>query len=122
LKPTSKCGAYRFGYRIPGGRTVIVAGSYLSIRVALRIVFSWIIEPPESIPASSPSDGHHRFGTGAGAELVIRHEKLARIDALMRHDGGWGAGASSNWRDAGTKRDGAAGIEAEHAFWSVRVE
>jgi len=89
LKPTSKCGAYRFAYRIPGGRTVIVAGSYLSIESPSRIVFSWIIEPPDEHTGIESEVTVTIARDRGGAELVIRHEKLARIDALMRHDGGW---------------------------------
>ena len=85
-------GSYRFAYHLPGGGTVVVGGVYRTIEPPLKIVFSWIIEPPdehagiesEVTVTIAPRDG--------GAELLIRHQKLARIDAVERHAAGW-AGA-----------------------------
>lgn len=82
-------GSYRFAYDVPGGQTVIVAGAYRAIEAPRKIVFSWIIEPPdehagiesEVTATITPYDG--------GAELFIRHEKLGRIDAVDRHAQGW---------------------------------
>lgn len=82
-------GAYRFAYRLPEGRTVIVAGSYLSIEPPSRIVFSWIIEPPDEHAGIESEVTVTIARNRGGAELVIRHEKLARIDAIERHAGGW---------------------------------
>ena len=82
-------GTYRFAYDVPGGPTVIVGGAYRAIEAPRRIVFSWIIEPPdehagiesEVTATMTPYDG--------GTELFIRHEKLGRIDAVDRHAQGW---------------------------------
>jgi uncharacterized protein YndB with AHSA1/START domain len=82
-------GSYRFAYHLPDGCTVTVGGVYRTIEPPSKIVFSWIIEPPDEHAGIesevkvtiTPDDG--------GAELLIRHEKLARIDAVERHAGGW---------------------------------
>lgn len=82
-------GVYRFAYHVPGGQPVIVGGSYRSIEPPSKIVFSWIIEPPdehaglesEVTATITPYDG--------GAELLIRHEKFVRVDAIERHAQGW---------------------------------
>jgi uncharacterized protein YndB with AHSA1/START domain len=82
-------GAYRFAYGLPDGRTVIVGGSYQAIEPPSRIVFSWIIEPPD------PHAGIESLVTvtitpaGGGADLVISHERLSRSDAVARHAEGW---------------------------------
>jgi uncharacterized protein YndB with AHSA1/START domain len=82
-------GAYRFAYRVPGGETVIVGGVYRSIEPPKRIVFSWVIEPPDE-HAGIESDVTVTIAPdGDGAELLIRHEKLMRIDAIERHAAGW---------------------------------
>ena len=73
----------------PEDQTVIVGGAYRAIEAPRRIVFSWIIEPPdehagiesEVTATITPRDG--------GAELFIRHEKLGRSDAVHRHAHGW---------------------------------
>jgi uncharacterized protein YndB with AHSA1/START domain len=82
-------GAYRFAYRIPGGQTVIVGGSYRSIEPPWKIVFSWIIEPPDEHAGIESEVTVAITQDGDGAELVIRHEKLTRVDAVVRHTEGW---------------------------------
>ena len=82
-------GLYRFAYDVPGGLTVFVRGAYRAIEAPRKIVFSWIIEPPdehagiesEVTATITPRDG--------GTELFIRHEKLGRSDAVHRHAHGW---------------------------------
>jgi uncharacterized protein YndB with AHSA1/START domain len=82
-------GAYRLAYQVPGGTTVIVGGSYRSIRPPSTIVFSWIIEPPDEHAGIQSEVRVTITPQGAGTELVIRHEKLARSDAVTRHAEGW---------------------------------
>jgi len=82
-------GGYRFAYRLPQGRTVIVAGTYRSIVRPSQIVFSWIIEPPDEHAGIESEVTVTIAPAGDGAELVIRHEKLGRADAIERHAGGW---------------------------------
>jgi uncharacterized protein YndB with AHSA1/START domain len=82
-------GSYRFAYQVSKEQTVFVGGSYRTIEPPRRLVFSWIIEPPDEhagiesqVTATiTPRDG--------GAELFIRHEKLGRRDAIDRHAQGW---------------------------------
>jgi uncharacterized protein YndB with AHSA1/START domain len=82
-------GAYRFAYHLPGGETVIVGGAYRSIEPPSKIVFSWIIEPPDEHAGIESEVTVTVTPDGGGTELLIRHEKLARPDAVMRHAEGW---------------------------------
>jgi uncharacterized protein YndB with AHSA1/START domain len=82
-------GTYRFAYHLPGGETVIVGGAYRSIEPPSRIVFSWIIEPPDEHAGIESEVTVTITPDGGGTELFIRHEKLGRIDAVMRHAEGW---------------------------------
>ena len=82
-------GAYRFAYRVPGGPTVIVSGSYRSIEPPSKIVFSWVIEPPDEHAGIESEVTATITPYGGETELLIRHEKLARIDAIERHAQGW---------------------------------
>jgi uncharacterized protein YndB with AHSA1/START domain len=82
-------GAYRFAYHVPGGSTVIVGGVYRVVEPPAKIVFSWIIEPPDEHAGILSEVTVAITPDGAGAELLIRHEKLARIDAVERHSAGW---------------------------------
>jgi uncharacterized protein YndB with AHSA1/START domain len=82
-------GSYRFAYHVPGATTVIVAGSYSVIEPPSNIVFSWVIEPPDE-HAGIESEVHVAITPdGAGSELIIRHEKFKRADAIERHAAGW---------------------------------
>ena len=82
-------GVYRFAYRVPGGPTMVVGGAYRVIEPPSKIVFSWIIEPPDEHAGLesqvTATIAHH----GGGTELVIRHERFTRIDAVERHALGW---------------------------------
>jgi uncharacterized protein YndB with AHSA1/START domain len=82
-------GAYRFAYGLPDERTVIVGGSYRAIEPPSRIVFSWIIEPPDEHAGIESVVTVTIIPDGTGSELVIRHERLARPDAVARHASGW---------------------------------
>jgi len=82
-------GEYRFAYRPPDGATVVVGGVYRSIEPPARIVFSWVIEPPDEHAGINSEVTVTITPDGGGAELLIRHENLARIDAVRRHAAGW---------------------------------
>jgi uncharacterized protein YndB with AHSA1/START domain len=86
-------GAYRFAYRVPNGETigetVIVGGVYRVIEPPAKIVFSWLIELPDEHAGIESEVTVTITPDGAGAELLIRHEKLARVDAVERHAAGW---------------------------------
>lgn len=82
-------GSYRFAYDVPDGRRMIVGGTYSVIDPPARIVFSWLIEPPDEhagidseVTVTLEADAH-------ATELTIRHAKLERADANARHDEGW---------------------------------
>ena len=40
-------GAYRFAYDVAPGHVVFIGGTYREISAPQRIVFSWLIEPPD---------------------------------------------------------------------------
>jgi len=82
-------GAYRFAYNVPGGGTVIVGGVYRVIVPPTKIVFSWIIEPPDEHAGIESEVTVTITADGSGSELLIRHQKLVRADAVTRHAAGW---------------------------------
>jgi len=82
-------GTYRFAYHMPGGETVIVGGVYRSIERPSAIVFSWTIEPPDEHAGIESEVTVSITPDGGGTELLIRHEKLSRVDAVTRHAEGW---------------------------------
>jgi len=82
-------GAYRFAYHVPGGQTMIVGGVYRSIAPPRTLVFSWVIEPPDEHAGIESEVAVTITPRGAGSELVIRHAKLTRPDAMSRHADGW---------------------------------
>ncbi len=82
-------GTYRFAYHLPAGETVIVGGVYRAIEPPSRLVFSWIIEPPDEHAGIESEVTVTITPDGSGCELLIRHEKLARADAVTRHTDGW---------------------------------
>jgi uncharacterized protein YndB with AHSA1/START domain len=82
-------GTYRFAYHLPGGETVIVGGAYRSIEPPSKIIFSWIIEPPDEHAGIESEVTVTITPDGNGTELLIRHEKLMRVDAVARHAEGW---------------------------------
>ena len=82
-------GAYRFAYHVPGASTVIVAGSYSIIKPPSKIVFSWVIEPPDEHAGIESEVSVVITPDDTGSELVIRHEKLGHTDAIERHAAGW---------------------------------
>jgi len=82
-------GSYRFAYHVPGAATVIVAGSYSVITPPSEIVFSWVIEPPDEHAGIQSEVSVVITPDFSGSELVIRHERLCRHDAIERHASGW---------------------------------
>jgi uncharacterized protein YndB with AHSA1/START domain len=82
-------GAYRFAYHLPAGESVIVGGVYRAIEPPSKIVFSWVIEPPDEHAGIESEVTVTITRDGAGAELLIRHDKLGRADAVERHAVGW---------------------------------
>lgn len=87
-----KGGTYRFAYRVPGGQVMTVGGIFQSIERPAKIVFSWIIEPPDEHAGLHSQVTVTLEPDGPGTALRIRHEKLTPPGAMVRHAEGW-AGA-----------------------------
>jgi uncharacterized protein YndB with AHSA1/START domain len=83
-------GAYRFAYSVPSGVTMTVNGIYHVIEPPTKLVFSWVIEPPDehagldSVVRVVLTARH-----GGGSELLIRHERLTLAESPARHAQGW---------------------------------
>ena len=85
-------GRYRFAYETPQGQRMLVSGVYRCIEAPTRLVFSWLIEPPD-IHAGIESQVTVSITASAnGTHLAILHERFERADANERHAQGW-AGA-----------------------------
>jgi uncharacterized protein YndB with AHSA1/START domain len=82
-------GAYRFAYDVSEHQRMIVGGTFCAIEAPARIVFTWLIEPPDE-HAGIDSEVTVQFAArGSSTELTIRHAKFCRQDADLRHDQGW---------------------------------
>jgi uncharacterized protein YndB with AHSA1/START domain len=82
-------GAYRFAYKVPGRQVMTVHGAYRSIEPPSKIVFSWVIDPPDEHAGIESEVTVTITPDGGVTELLIRHEKLTRPGAGMRHAEGW---------------------------------
>jgi uncharacterized protein YndB with AHSA1/START domain len=82
-------GTYRFAYDVPDGRRMIVGGTYRAIERPSRIVFSWIIDPPDEHAGIDSEVTVTIEPSAGGVELVIRHARFGRADAEARHEQGW---------------------------------
>jgi uncharacterized protein YndB with AHSA1/START domain len=71
---------------------MVVGGQYRSIQAPTRLVFSWLIEPPDVHAGIESQVTVSIAASAAGSELVILHERFGRADANARHAEGW-AGA-----------------------------
>ena len=82
-------GAYRFVYHVPGGQITTVRGTYRLIEAPSKIVFSWLIEPPDEHAGLESEVTVTITPYGEVTELIIRHERLMRPGAKVRHAAGW---------------------------------
>lgn len=82
-------GLYRFAYHLPGTADVLIGGSFRRIDRPSMIVFSWIIEPPDQHAGIDSEVTVVISGDSGGTDLLIRHEKLSRSDAIAHHAEGW---------------------------------
>jgi uncharacterized protein YndB with AHSA1/START domain len=82
-------GAYRFAYDVPNGQRMVVAGTFRTIEVPARIVFSWLIEPPDAHAGIDSEVTVTIVPHGARTELTIRHLGFGRAEADVRHGQGW---------------------------------
>jgi uncharacterized protein YndB with AHSA1/START domain len=82
-------GRYRFAYDMPDGQRMVVGGVYQNLEPPRRIVFTWLIEPPDA-HAGIESEVTVTLVRAEGAtDLAITHAKWARVDARERHTAGW---------------------------------
>ena len=82
-------GAYRFVYTLPDGSKVAIGGVYRTIRAPERLVFSWIIDPPDEHAGIESEVTVTIAPTGQGSRLTIRHLGWPSPSAATRHEGGW---------------------------------
>jgi uncharacterized protein YndB with AHSA1/START domain len=82
-------GVYRFAYHVPNGGLMHVSGVFEVIEPPARLVFSWIIEPPDEHAGISSEVHVTVTRAGARSDLRIRHIKLDRASAAQRHAEGW---------------------------------
>ncbi|HTV21203.1 MAG TPA: SRPBCC domain-containing protein [Polyangiaceae bacterium] len=82
-------GAYRFAYDASGQPRMLVGGVFRAIEAPSRIVFSWLIEPPDEHAGIESEVSVQLVPRGSSTELTIRHAKFGRSDADSRHDAGW---------------------------------
>ena len=82
-------GAYRFAYDVPDGQRMVVGGTFRTIEAPSRLVFSWLIEPPDEHAGIDSEVTVSLVSRGASTELTIRHANFGRADADRRHELGW---------------------------------
>lgn len=82
-------GAYRFAYDMSDGQRMVVGGVFRTIEAPSRLVFSWLIEPPDEHAGIDSEVSVSIVPRGASTELTIRHAELGRADADARHQQGW---------------------------------
>jgi uncharacterized protein YndB with AHSA1/START domain len=82
-------GAWRFAYHVPGGPVVTIGGRYQIIEPPTRLVYSWVIEPPDEHAGLQSEVAVTITTVAGGAELHIRHSRLTLPGSLERHAQGW---------------------------------
>jgi uncharacterized protein YndB with AHSA1/START domain len=82
-------GAYRFVYTLPDRTEVAIGGVYRTIRPPERLVFSWLIEPPDEHAGIESEVTVTVAPAGQGSLLTIRHLGWPMEGAARRHEGGW---------------------------------
>ncbi len=82
-------GAYRFVYTLPDLTEVAIGGVYRTIRPPERLVFSWLIEPPDEHAGIESEVTVTIAPAGRGSRLTIRHLGWPMASAARRHEGGW---------------------------------
>jgi uncharacterized protein YndB with AHSA1/START domain len=82
-------GRYRFAYHVPTGEIMHVHGCFLEIVPPTRIVFSWLIEPPDEHAGIDSEVRVSIVPVAQGSLLTVVHERLDRPGAAKRHAAGW---------------------------------
>jgi uncharacterized protein YndB with AHSA1/START domain len=95
-------GRYRFAYDTPEGQRMLVGGVYREIEAPTRLVFSWLIEPPDVHAGIESQVTVSITPSAEGTALLVVHERFGRADANERHAQGW-AGALEQLQQLLTK-------------------
>jgi uncharacterized protein YndB with AHSA1/START domain len=82
-------GAYRFVYTLPDRTEVSIGGIYRAIQPPTRLVFTWIIDPPDEHAGIESEVSVSIQPAGKGSRLTIRHLGWPMTTAARRHRGGW---------------------------------
>lgn len=82
-------GAYRFAYDVADAQRMVVGGTFFSIEAPARIVFTWLIEPPDEHAGIDSEVTVQLVARGSSTELTIIHAKFRHEDANQRHEQGW---------------------------------
>jgi uncharacterized protein YndB with AHSA1/START domain len=82
-------GAWRFAYHVPGGPVVVIGGEYRLIEPPSKLVYSWIIEPPDEHAGLQSEVTVAITPVADGAELHISHARLTLPGSPERHAQGW---------------------------------
>jgi uncharacterized protein YndB with AHSA1/START domain len=82
-------GAWRFAYHVPDGPVVVIGGRYQVVEPPSRLVYSWIIEPPDEHAGLMSEVAVTITAAPGGADLHIRHSRLTLPGSVSRHAEGW---------------------------------
>lgn len=82
-------GSYRFAYDVADGQRMVVGGGFRAIEPPTRLVFSWLIEPPDEHAGIDSEVTVQLVPRGKSTELAIQHAHFGRSDAERRHEQGW---------------------------------
>lgn len=82
-------GAYGFAYDVPDQGRMLVGGTFRTIERPSRIVFSWLIEPPDVHAGIESEVTVDLVPRNTATELTIHHRRFDRLDADLRHEQGW---------------------------------
>jgi uncharacterized protein YndB with AHSA1/START domain len=82
-------GTWRFAYHVPDGPIVTIGGHYQLIAPPSKLIYSWIIEPPDEHAGVQSEVAITIRAVQGGAELHIRHARLTLPGSVERHTEGW---------------------------------
>lgn len=82
-------GTYRFAYESSPDQRMTVGGTFLTIEPPARLVFTWLIEPPDEHAGLDSQVTVELVPRASSTELTLRHDRLHREDAEARHEQGW---------------------------------
>jgi uncharacterized protein YndB with AHSA1/START domain len=82
-------GAWRFAYHVPDGPAVVIGGRYQVIEPPWKLVYSWIIEPPDEHAGLQSEVAVTITAAPGGTGLHIRHSRLMLPGSVERHAAGW---------------------------------